>query len=218
MIPVQITVVSDTHCFRLEDILKGEEAQLALHCGDLLNWGTSKEWYASLRDLEKVRKQFKHFIAIGGNHDLHPWQNLTLATKEMADIGVIYLTDQAVKVEGLHIYGSPWVSKINGRFAWELPDDEAFCENIRAKMPANLDILMTHTGPEGIMSGPWGCPYLLDAVKAWPPRFHVFGHVHSAKGQRRFNGTTFYNAAICNEKYDPVQPVTRFEIEPKGVR
>lgn len=88
-------------------------------------------------------------------------------------------------------------------------------------IPRSVDILMTHGPPYKILDGVpefdedaypsdesitvrhVGCEELLKAVARAKPRVHVFGHVHSGHGRIERDGTTFINAAIMNEVYDP---------------
>jgi len=85
---------------------------------------------------------------------------------------------------------------------------------IWAKIPKNLDILITHGPPFGILDRTTrgvnaGCPKLLEVVQIQTPRIHVFGHIHEGYGMREKDGTVFVNASLCNANYDLVnKPVT----------
>ncbi|HUA15719.1 MAG TPA: hypothetical protein VMG31_10490 [Verrucomicrobiae bacterium] len=92
-------------------------------------------------------------------------------------------------------------------------------------IPHGLDILITHGPPYGILDQrvaptmrrvvPWedeeqfggsdhiGDEELLVAVNETKPRIHVFGHIHGGYGRAQNNDTAFYNAAICDENYEP---------------
>jgi Icc-related predicted phosphoesterase len=76
-----------------------------------------------------------------------------------------------------------------------------------------LDVLVTHGPPHGILdqSAPHrhseclGCEELFEAVERAQPKIHVFGHIHGGYGQVQFgSGTKYFNAAICDEAYRPV--------------
>jgi len=52
-----------------------------------------------------------------------------------------------------------------------------------------------------------------------PPRAHVFGHIHHSYGSESHDHIenddaviNFYNVAMCNEDYQPVNPIVEFEI------
>ena len=50
----------------------------------------------------------------------------------------------------------------------------------------------------------FGCEFLLDVVKRIKPKYHIFGHIHQSYGIYINDSTTFANASICNEKYNPI--------------
>jgi len=72
-----------------------------------------------------------------------------------------------------------------------------------------------------------GCEELIKAVERVKPKVHIFGHIHG--GYRTsglteqecerlmlpYNGipTKFYNVAICDEQYSPVNPPTVIDLE-----
>ena len=85
-------------------------------------------------------------------------------------------------------------------------------------IPDDTDILITHGPPYGILDRTSfyhegedphvGCKELLDAVtEKLKLRLHLFGHVHPGHGVYSNNiwPTKFVNAAICDEKYRPIQ-------------
>jgi Icc-related predicted phosphoesterase len=71
-----------------------------------------------------------------------------------------------------------------------------------AKIPDDVDILVTHGPPYGILdclpgnANHAGCPQLLEAVARLKPKLHVFGHVHGAHGMEISGETLFVNAAL----------------------
>jgi Icc-related predicted phosphoesterase len=134
---------------------------------------------------------------------------------------IIYLENSSVNLMGLNIYGSPYTPTF---YKWAFMRDRG--EPIRAiwnKIPENLDILITHGPPYGILDRNrdgviCGCEELLKAVKLKKPRYHVFGHIHNW-GQEPLNigPTTFINASVCNEDYAPLNKIHYADIEPLGV-
>ena len=67
-----------------------------------------------------------------------------------------------------------------------------------AHIPDNVDVLITHTPPAGILDRSrhgrqLGCPHLADRVSELAPAVHCFGHVHASGGVSRQDGTTFVN-------------------------
>ena len=78
---------------------------------------------------------------------------------------------------------------------------------IGVQIPENIDILITHRPPLGILDSiddniHYGSSILLDKVSKIKPKMHMFGHVHSAYGTMNWNGTTFSNAGLTDWKYD----------------
>jgi Icc-related predicted phosphoesterase len=47
------------------------------------------------------------------------------------------------------------------------------------------------------------------------PKLHVAGHIHLSHGIQLFNGITFVNAAICDEKYMTTNKPIVIELEGK---
>lgn len=96
-------------------------------------------------------------------------------------------------------------------------------------IPPDTDILVTHGPPRGILDelqyvdgtpkGEFvGCPHLLDRIKEIKPDIHIFGHIHCGHGQKHVDGTSFYNASICDEMYAASNPVTVIEYEKEPIQ
>jgi Icc-related predicted phosphoesterase len=100
---------------------------------------------------------------------------------------------------GLKIWGSPVTALYGGAFGLSSPTDRA---RIYAKIPDDVNVLITHGPPYGILDrSPGslyhaGCPQLLEAVKRLKVRMHVFGHAHDAHGIADTKNTLFVNAAL----------------------
>ena len=63
-----------------------------------------------------------------------------------------------------------------------------------------------------------GCVDLLNTVLyRVKPKFHVFGHIHEGYGMYTDGTTTFINASICTNKYQPKNLPIVFDIDlPRG--
>jgi hypothetical protein len=104
----------------------------------------------------------------------------------------------------VRVYGSPWTPH-NGNWAFQYPRSEDVWTR---KIPAEVDILVTHGPPRGhldLMS--WGCLFLLKEVWRIRPRLHAFGHVHEGVGvemaafdgvQRAYERTIVDGGGILN--------------------
>lgn len=82
--------------------------------------------------------------------------------------------------------------------------------SVWSRIPDDTDVLITHTPPAGILDGveadKVGCRDLADRIEQLNLKLHIFGHVHVGHGVERRGETTFVNASVCNQDYEPVQP------------
>jgi Icc-related predicted phosphoesterase len=212
----RIVFISDTHLRHNFEVPSGD---ILIHAGDLTGRGSisnnevalALDWFSSL--------PHKHKIFIAGNHDWLFEKNPKEA-RELIPKNVIYLQDKEVTVEGLRIYGSPWTPEFM-EWAFNLPRAEGDLQEKWAQIPLGIDILVTHGPPLGILDKTRdtyqrpgqnvGCYDLRERIKIVKPRVHVFGHVHGQNGMATIEGTTFINAAICDEGYKESQgPISIF--------
>lgn len=127
-----------------------------------------------------------------------------------------YLEDESVDIYGLKIYGSPWQPEFC-KWAFNLPRGQACLDKWDA-IPANLDILITHTPPLGhgdlCCSGVRaGCVELLSSVqKRIKPKYHVFGHIHEGYGITSDGAIIYVNASTCDINYLPNNPPIVFDV------
>ncbi|KMW57491.1 hypothetical protein AIOL_002456 [Candidatus Rhodobacter oscarellae] len=124
------------------------------------------------------------------------------------------LHDTSVTISGVKFYGAPWVPELSRH---------AFYANERAlraawlKIPADVDVLITHTPPAGVLDvssrgQSLGCPLLAGRVKALGPRLHCFGHVHASAGVQVQESTTFVNATSVNSALEIANLPFEFEL------
>jgi len=203
--------ISDTHGrHRTMNIPDGD---VLIHSGDISMCG-EPEIISDFNDfLGELPHKYK--IVISGNHDItldsqfyatHFWRY----HEQMEDsnqikqklTNCIYLEDSEVSVNGIRVYGSPWVP-IYHDWAFNLQQDKL--KEVWDQIPRGIDILITHGPPLGLRatgnSGvDVGDPALRDAVRRVKPVVHVFGHVHAGYGKQQDNATMFINAASVNRK------------------
>jgi Icc-related predicted phosphoesterase len=210
---MKLILISDTHGYEMPL----PEGDILIHAGDLTGNGLV---YQVQHVLDWLNGQpHKHVVITPGNHDFafeSPEKKATLNFGR-----VIYLENNAVEVEGLKIYGSP----VTPRFMdWAFNVDRG--EAIRKywdMIPNNVDILVTHGPPMGILdqaaphfnSPHLGCEELATAVDRTKPRLHMFGHIHGGRGYKKFNGTEFFNATMVNEGYRPMYDAWAVDFETK---
>lgn len=195
---IKLVIVSDTH--GLTPALP--DGDILIHCGDLTPFGTLRQLALFINWFGSQPHPYK--ICIAGNHDFILQET---NCKYMFDHrNIIYLEDQLALVKGLRIYGSPWTPTYR---QWAFMKDRGLpIANMWANIPDNLDILITHGPPMGIMDysiyshKSVGCNDLYLKVKQARPRLHCFGHIHSGHGIKVEDGITFINAAVVSERYE----------------
>lgn len=197
----KIVLMSDTHMAHENMVVPNGD--ILIHCGDATFQGEIPEVASFGTWFSKLPHKYKIFVA--GNHDWLFEKQPSIA-KGMFSKDVIYLEDSLIVINGLKIWGSPvqpwfcdWAfNKARGnqiKKHWDL-------------IPNDIDVLVTHGPPYGILDacpdGNVGCEELLKVVNRIKPKIHAFGHIHEGHGVVERNGTTFVNASIMDEMYNPV--------------
>lgn len=149
-------------------------------------------------------------IFIGGNHDR--WL-VGVSPNNFDEWDVAYLMDSGTEYEGLKFWGSPWTLPY-GDWFFMATDDEL--EAVFNKIPSETDILITHSPPYGILDKNFthqhcGSQALLAKIEQIRPKYHVFGHIHEAHGQKTPKGspTTFINCSHMDQFYMGKNQATR---------
>ena len=206
---VRIVAVADTHLYT--DELVVPDGDLFIHAGDLCRHGDLDElrraaaWIASL--------PHRHKIVVAGNHD---WAFARDPAAARALIAATYLQDSGTTIDGLRIYGSPWQPAFHD-WAFNLPRGAPLAAKW-ATIPSGLDILITHSPPEGIgddftLLGRAGCSDLRARVAVVRPRLHLFGHIHQDGGLWESDGTVFANVTT----WECSRGATVIDIDTKAV-
>lgn len=207
---MRIVAISDTHTYHKAVTIP--DGDVFIHAGDFTSIGRVHEVTAFNTWLGKLPHKYK--IVCAGNHDALFETQSSLARSLLTN--AIYLQDDLVELEGIKFYGSPYTPTFcNWYFMRNRGED---IKKVWDKIPTNLDVLITHGPPYGIQD--WtlqgkhvGCEELRVAVDRIKPKYHVFGHIHLCHGIYDFSGTTFINASICTESYEPINSPIVFEIE-----
>ena len=223
-----IDCISDLHGYYPQ--LEGGD--LLIVAGDLTARDTIQDcdrffdWFAL--------QQYTKKVYIAGNHD-NLIQNGKYSTPKYCD--ATYLCDSGTEfsyhIDGfpeedegflasgkrtLKIWGSPWTKTFKGmnpRCKAFTCDTEEELAQKWALIPDDIDILVTHSPPYGILDevrryGPFshernesvGSKSLLERVQQVKPKFVFYGHIHECGLKYTTeNGILFVNASYVNEDY-----------------
>lgn len=194
---MRVVCISDTH--ELHRKITVPDGDLLIHAGDITWTGAPRavndfvDWF--------INQPHKHKIFIAGNHDFY------FQTARGFNFTDFYLENQATKIEGLKVWGSPITPTFED---WAFMKDRGDMINaVWKKIPMDTDILITHGPPYGILDmidgKSVGCyDLLVHSSLRVAPKLHVFGHIHGGYGIRKEENTTYVNASICDEDYKPV--------------
>lgn len=161
--------------------------------------------------LERSNARYK--IGIAGNHDFVFQHDPDFARS----LPWIYLQDELVEIEGVKIYGTPYVNRF---YDWAFMENESQLQERFKKIPEGLDILLSH-GPAYAhldMNGNGthcGSVSLLERIKQVKPNSVIFGHIHEGRGIMEEDGVRYYNVAYCDPfnspKYNAVNIPLKWE-------
>ena len=234
---IRILCISDTH-EKHHKIPKHQlpKCDIVICAGDFTQFGSSEgtqsfcEWFSSL-DAE-------YRVVIAGNHEITfddyknkpmmksnierllrktklPLEKSKQIMNEFKD-KIIYLENESVELYGIKIFGSP-MTHYWKEWAFFYPDEKG--DEIWSSIPADTDILVTHTCPLSdidLMEGRHvGCPSLAKAVLRIQPSLHIYGHLHEGYGTAKIGNTKIANVSILDKKRNPVHKPMLFDIIPK---
>eukprot|EP01094_Clydonella_sp_ATCC50884_P022919 TRINITY_DN5376_c0_g1_i2.p1 TRINITY_DN5376_c0_g1~~TRINITY_DN5376_c0_g1_i2.p1 ORF type:complete len:249 (-),score=51.60 TRINITY_DN5376_c0_g1_i2:831-1577(-) len=165
---LRVVCVSDTH--GMHGYIKHvPEGDILVHAGDFSNTGETEQVQSLVEWLRTQPHTYK--IVIAGNHDLtfdrgnydsvlrerfhsqkdkayNVEQTRALLTSLRED-NIIYLEDEAIEIEGVQFYGSPWQPEFCG-WGFNLTRGEELRE-VWQKIPKETQVLITHGPPKGTL-------------------------------------------------------------------
>lgn len=183
-----------------------------------------KDWVIGL-DYSKI-------VIIAGNHDNWIQERFLINGDKPSwnHSSLTYLEDCGTEFEALKIWGSPWTLTFEGMN----PHCKAFTVDTEGELaekwaliPDNVDILVTHCPPYGMLDQvmrenyehgiAWdefestGSHSLGLKIAKINPKLVVFGHIHEhgAKTIQGKGGCILVNASHVNERYEPVNKPVR---------
>jgi Icc-related predicted phosphoesterase len=199
-----VDCIADLHGF-FPELLGGD---LLIIAGDLTARDEFPEYCHVFQKI--AQSNYKKKILIGGNHD-----NLLMSDDWFAKMTIDfdYLCDSGTEFEGLRIWGSPWTKTFEGMNpkckAFTCDTEEELASKF-ALIPNDIDILITHSPPYGILdsNGKEYCGSVslrnitLDGNRFKKKKLHVFGHIHECGGMSSdYPGPTFCELDLCSGKF-----------------
>jgi Icc-related predicted phosphoesterase len=182
---------------------------------------------------------YEHKIIVPGNHDklFDVGKTRSLSTVERAKSTLSNATHildaSGVCLEGINIWGEPRQPEFHD-WAFNVPRKDM--KQHWDRVPEDTHILLTHGPPHlyGDSVKRWrtsyheaqrvtdnvGCTYQRELVEKGLPNLRavVCGHIHSGYGVHRIevrgDGASVYNAAVCDDDYEPVNEPLTFVAEP----
>ena len=200
---MKAVVLSDNHT---DYDFETPEGDLLIHCGDFTFHGNPKEMEKFKNYLKEQEHEHKLFIF--GNHEKVD-KEITYWREYLEDgTGAKCIHEKEHEINGLKFFGSSYTPQFMN---WGFMQDEETRERYWKHMLDDMDVLVTHGPPKGIMdkieSGiSIGCEYLREFVDRVKPKYHFFGHNHAGAGVTVSNGTLFVNSAILTESYRKFRP------------
>ncbi|WP_152208284.1 metallophosphatase domain-containing protein [Marinobacter changyiensis] len=206
---MRLVCISDTHSLHHKMSLI-PDGDVLVHAGDCTGSGSLPQLDDFVRWLGAL--PHKHKILIAGNHDFCFERYPEWARGMSRDQGITYLQDEAVTIDGLTFFGSPW-SPVFRQMAFNAREEEMF--EHRALIPSDTQVLITHGPAFQIFDfvpdvrEHVGCYPLAKRIDELPAlKVHVCGHIHESYGFaiRESDGVKFANASTCTERYRASNP------------
>ena len=212
---MRVAAISDTHGRQNWDVAS---CDVFIHAGDITGRGSLQEtavFANRLRERMELPDGPRHAIIVPGNHD-ECFEVFPEPTIALFGPRVHVLLNESLTLDGVRFFGSPWTLPF---MQWHFMATEQRLAALYEAMPDEVDVLVTHGPPWGVLDPGWqaahaGSTALASAVSARNVQHHVFGHLHAAGGRMLQQGhTTFYNVAACNDAYQMVNQPRIFDVQ-----
>ena len=199
---MRLVLISDTHGFHKD--LKVPDGDVLIHCGDYSNRGNFYDLCNFNAWIGRQPHEYK--LVISGNHDIFASQVSKYVVQEFLS-NAIYLENESAYINGITFWGSPF-TPLYGNWAFMRTRGDAMAA-IWAKIPQDLDVLISHGPPQGILDANvnhelCGCYDLRKAIRSRRIGLHCFGHLHEAYGDITVDETRYINCSVLNEWYELV--------------
>lgn len=186
----KITHISDTHGYHNSIFLEGGD--ILIHSGDILDFEKKISTEEIIEWIQKTPYQYK--IIVLGNHDEE------LSKHELPN-NIILLQNSTIEIHNIIFYGlTATLEEQNTRYPFGELNDLEIKNQLK---DTGCDVLITHGPPKDILDNKMGrsvgSKSLLEYVKNYKPKYHLFGHAHHSKGTFTNDVTTFSNASIVDK-------------------
>lgn len=210
---LNILHISDTHGFHSSFIYPEETIDIVIHSGDSTNIRSPYMNEREFMDFIYWYKEFpaKYKIYVAGNHDSYIFEANTFARKLMKDLGVIYLEDTGIEIEGIKFWGTPWTPRFGD---WCFMKDRAKMYKVWERVPVDTNVLITHGPPMGILDitqnrdrtyDICGDKSIHNYFDKWEDMKYIcFGHIHDSGyclnyGIKEYKEIKFVNSASVED-------------------
>jgi Icc-related predicted phosphoesterase len=217
---LKIAVTSDWHGYLLpEEWIP--DVDLIIIAGDIgLGETFSYAPEVLLTDWYDFLKKCPPVVAVAGNHDFEKEVEI------FRHMPWTYLEDEAVEIDGVKIWGSPWSNPFGYGWAFNMPEDEQV--ELFKQIPDDTHVIISHGPPyrSGDLTAGWrdqppqhvGSVALLDRMYELDNlQLVATGHIHSAYGAFDIPGKsktcTVVNGSLVNEEYKITNPPIIVEVE-----
>eukprot|EP01084_Bolivina_argentea_P069617 126643_1 len=230
---VRIVCISDSH--ELHRQLHIPNGDILIHCGDILFANSHK--YSESKSIQKLidfnewlgSLPHCHKIVIAGNHD-YCLEKIGYEKSKQILSNCIYLINEKLDLnfngnKKIKFFCSPYsipnsTFSPNTAFQYERED---IGDKVWSKIPADIDILVTHHMVKGFLCNGKGCERLLEVIqnKCVKVKYSLYGHWHATYGVKFGNGKQFrneyrnnicfINASVVDNLTCAIQPAVVFD-------
>ncbi len=199
---MKIVTISDTHGrHRRLDFSNYKDCDTIIHAGDFTAGRDheGREFFDFINWFAET--PFKNKILISGNHDSFMVHRRHEGLLLMKELGINYLEDDNIVIDGVKIHGSPWTLIFCN---WYFMCTEKDLDLKYSSIDKDTDILVTHGPAYEILdlslfgNRHTGSYVLKDKIEDELKQLqcHIFGHIHESSGILEQKGVTFINAAL----------------------
>lgn len=196
---------------------KLEGGDLLIVTGDLTARDhLASEWVKFYKWMHNL--DYKYKVIIGGNHDnMFQTNKYEIIFEHWKSIDSTYLCNSETEFEGLKIWGTPHsllFDGVNPRCTAFMGTEEELKKEYD-KIPEDIDILISHTPPHGILdmnkdADHCGSIALRETMMRVKPKYLICSHIHEQGGKEvDLVMTKVINCSYVNERYQPVNKVMR---------